>query len=316
MLLRIARSFLRFFLLIQPAVACAFSPDPRLLQLVPPGSQIVAGMLNPSNSRQLSSLLLVTRSNGVDHRDFLALTGGDPSRSIHQILFVAASGPGGLLSEHTLLVSGHFDRNAIFRLANDGSVSRKNYRGLAVLELLPFARERGSFNQLRWLAILDERIAIFGSVATVQRELDRWIANTPADPEILERLSRLDQRDDMWCLIPAPSATGMVQNLLDRLDSRLGAMARRGESMEYGIRFGRRVEITASSNSPSQSNWQASEDASDNPMIGLSHFLSQPDRAPADSSGRVVITVSQRKYENWFAEFSNRDFNVVGAFVH
>ena len=85
--------------------------------------------------------------------------------------------------------------------------------------------------------------------------------------------------------------------------------------MEYGIRFGRRVEITASSDSPPQSSWQASDDTADNPMIGLSHFLAQPDRGAADSAGRVVIRVSQQKYEDWFAEFSNRDFNVTGEFV-
>ena len=90
MLLRIPRFILSLFLFLSATAAYGFSPDPRLLQLIPPESRIVAGMISPTQTGQLSSFLLVTQSNELDHKDFLALTGGDASLSIHAVVFVAA----------------------------------------------------------------------------------------------------------------------------------------------------------------------------------------------------------------------------------
>lgn len=303
MLLRTARTILSLFLLIPAAAACGFSSDPQLLQLVPPESQIIARMRGHSTPGQLSSVLLVTRNNELDHEDFLAIVGGDASRSTQEVVFVAAAGPDGTPSEHSLLVSGHFNRDAIFRPGNDSAAGQLSYRGVAILAVPPFARGRGSFHELRWLAIPTEHLAIFGSIASVRRELDRWTDNSPTDPEILERLSRLDPRDDTWCLLPAPRRGGMVASILRKLDPKLGILAEAGGSIQYGIRFAKDVEITASTNPAAETNWQRQAYAPGFESMAVSSFLSASDESDAGVPATVRVKIRRRVYERHLADF-------------
>ena len=90
------------FILVGIATA---SPDPRLLSLVPPGAQLVAGIIAPPTQGQPDNFVLMTHNNTVDLEDFYALTGADDSRTIHQIVFVAMTDNSGQLTEHSLLVS-------------------------------------------------------------------------------------------------------------------------------------------------------------------------------------------------------------------
>ena len=315
MLLRSARSILSIHLLFT-AAAHGASSDPRLIQLVPAQSMVVAGMPAKSGSQVLSSFLILTPDNKIDLQDFFAVIGGDTSRILHRLVFVAAPGVSGVVSEHTLLVSGHFDRSAIFRFAEGGKANIATYRNLPILVVPPFARDADGSHDTRWFVVLDSQIAIFGSPVLVRQELDRWLANSPPDSLLVERLARLDPEDDSWCLLPAPSSNGVVQNLLGKLDARLGAVARRGESIQYGTHFGRRIEITASSN-PSRSD-NGPRNISDDQWNGASLFFSRADNvsANASSSGRVVVKVSRRKYEDWLADFSNRSLTMKGEIVH
>lgn len=303
MLLRIPRFILSLFLFLSATAAYGLASDPRLIKLVPPESRIVAGMISPAQAGQLSSFLLITRSNELDHKDFFALTGGDASRSIHAVVFVASDGRG-LLSEHSLLISGHFDRDAIFRLANNGGASREQYRGVPILTVPPFARERESFKEVRWLAIPDERIAIFGSVQSVQWELDRWIANSPTDPVVLERLSRLDARDQTWCLLPAPQPGGAVVRTLGDLDPRLGALAEAGGEIQYGMHFGRDIEITVSNNPEPGTNLRTPADAPAFESLAVSHFVSGSHVDDGQAPRSVRVKLRPKSYERWLAGFA------------
>lgn len=303
MLIRSACLILCSFVVVHSVPIFGLSWDPRLLQLVPPESHVVAGILPSSTAGQLSGFLLVTPYNGVDLKDFFALTGGDPTRSVHEFVFVAAPGSDGTLSEHSLLVSGHFDREATFRLANEKGAARKDYRGVAVLAVEPFAREVESFNELRWLAIPDEGLAIFGSIASVQQELDRWIANSPTSPELLERLSRLDPRDETWCLLPEPRPSGPIASILGRLDARLQTVADEGRSIQYGIHIvGKDIEVTASNNPRTQAGWNAKGDPPNIEFAPLFNFLSGSAKAVVGT--RVCIKIRQREYKSWLAGIS------------
>lgn len=310
MLLRVVRTFLSLFLLVNTAVVFGLSPDMRLLPLVPPESQIIAGMTGPVKANQLSSFLLITRNNEYDQEDFLALTGGDATRSIREVVFVAATGRGGFFGEHSLLAGGLFNREAIFRLADIGNARRESYRGVPVLVVPALARERDHFRDLRWLAIPDEHTAIFGSIASVQRELDRWIAKSPADEEFVERLRRLDQKYETWCLLPAPKADGIVTRALRGLDARLGDIAGQGGTIQYGIHFGKNVEITASVNAVSEVSSGPADMQLAQPM-GVSYFFSNSDSAGANAPKRVVVKVAQSRYEKWMEEYSSAGLPAV-----
>jgi hypothetical protein len=102
-----------------------------------PDAQIVAGISAPPSLGQPDSFVIVTHENSVDLLDFCALSGVDSSRIISQIIFLAAAGNMGGLTEHSLLVSGHFDQERIYKSATDGGASVTLYRGIRVLTILP-----------------------------------------------------------------------------------------------------------------------------------------------------------------------------------
>jgi hypothetical protein len=294
---RTAKSILLLFFLINEAVAASsLSSDLRLIQMVPPESQVIASMVIPTPEGQPRSFLLITVYNKIDLEDFFAVTGADASRLIRRVFFVAAAGSDGTLSEHSLLVSGHFNRDAIFRFSESGNARTESYRGEAVLIVPPLARERSGFKDLRWLAILNSDIAIFGTQESVQRELDRQIANSRPDPSLMERLSRLGRHDETWCLFPAPSVGGVIASVLDKLDPKLAAVAREGGSMQYGVHFGRRVEITASSNIAARETSNSETDRS-------AALSTPPHYLLADSLGDdgtvAVVRISRRRYDEW-----------------
>ncbi len=307
MLVRTSNAIFVLLLLFNAAAAfAAASPDIRLIMLIPTDSPVIAGMTGPPTREQLGSVLLVTRNNGIDLEDFFAVTGGDSSRLIQQAVLVAGADAKGSLSEHSLLVSGHFNKAAIFRFAAGGKARTETYRGVTVLAVPAFARESDRFSELRWFAVVDSNITIFGSVAMVQRELDRAIDNSPADPFLLKRLSRLGRAVDAWCLFPSPKSTGVIQAVFEELDPRLGALARQGASMQYGIRFGRHVEIIASSNVDAEASIHAQNDHSAATSVAASSFVTRTDSAGEDDQNRAVVDLSWSRYKAWMSELAKR----------
>jgi len=239
-----------FFPFIFVGVASAASPDPKLLSLVPPGAQIVAGIDAPPPPTQPDSFVLKTHINTLDLEDFFALTGADGSRIIHQIVFVAMAINDGQPSEHSLLVSGHFDQPHVFKSAADGGATVAGYRQIPVLEIQPFARERSVFNDVRWLTVLDSKILVFGSIGNVRLELDRYLAHSQIDESLLRRLARLRNKDQTWCLF-LPSVRTLsslaqdqeMHGMLAALNPQLAELAQIADEFEFGTYYGRRVEF-------------------------------------------------------------------------
>lgn len=240
---------LLFFLFLFAAIALAASPDPKLLSMVPPGAQIVAGISAPATQGQPDNFVLTTHNNIVDLEDFFALTGADGTRIIHQIVFVALANNEGL-SEHSLLVSGQFDWPHIFKSAADGGVAVTNYRTIPVLEIQPFARERGMFHDVRWLAVLDSSVLVFGSIPSTRLELDRYLAHSQTDESLLRRLARLRSRDQTWCILsvpvgtlPSPAMDQEISSVLTALNPHLAEILQSADEFEFGVHYGRHVEF-------------------------------------------------------------------------
>jgi hypothetical protein len=69
-----------------------------LLDLVPEGAQIVAGIEDPHYSTSSGRLLLVTHSCNLDFKDWeVGITGVDPHRESDEVIEVATSSPEGEL---------------------------------------------------------------------------------------------------------------------------------------------------------------------------------------------------------------------------
>jgi len=309
-----------FFPFILVGIAAAASRDPRLLSLVPPGAQLVTGISASSIQGQPDNFVLMTHNNWIDLEDFFALTGVDGTRIIHQIVLVAVANADGLPNDHSLLVSGHFDQPHVFKSAADGGAALTSYRRIPVLEIQPFARERGTFNDVRWLAVPDSSIVVFGNVASARLELDRYLAHSRPEESLLRRLGRLRSKDQTWCLLSAsvrtlPSLTRghEIQNVLAELNPELAELAQSGNELEFGLHYGRRVEfeyeVTFASN-------EASRDGPDSPRESPVEPARSASLLPTlniagDSNNRHgVIEISISRYETWLVRFRGGRFPV------
>jgi len=289
------------------AMSMTSSPNQKLLSLVPPGAQVVAGISAPSRRDQPSNFLLITHDNNLDLTDFYTLSGADSSRSIHQIILVAMVGMSGL-DEHSILVSGHFDQPLIYRSAVNGGADITRYRGIPVLVVQPFARERANFNSVRWLAVLDADVLLFGTVSSVQQQLDRYLAGGAADASLLRRLTHLRHDNQTWCVLSAPAENAEVQAAFAVLDPKLATLIQDADAFQFGIRYSRQVEfeyeVTAASITSARSISGAFAQSLAGGIHGLSMF--SPPELNGDNTARGVIKLSIRRYNAWLAELTAR----------
>jgi len=290
---------------LSAAITSAVTPDQRLLSLVPPGALIAAGMNAPSPQGQPDSFLLVTQNNTADLADFFALSGADDSRSIHQVILVAAADSTGGLGEHSLLASGHFDQARIYRSAVDLGASVSHYRGFTVLVVQPFARERGRFNDVRWLAILDSNALLFGTVTSVQQELDRHLAHSATDPALTKKLAHLRRDDETWCVLSVSAENVEIRNALRSLDPKLADLVQDGDAFQFGIRYGKHIEFEYSVNMASSIDTQTISNSFARSLTGPQANGSSLLPSPAMNSDRGsvhdVVRIPRSRYDAWLA---------------
>jgi hypothetical protein len=309
----------KFPILIFPFIMAglaAAAPDPRLLSLVPPGAHLVAGISASVRDGQPQNFVLITPNNWADLQDFFALTGADETRVIHQVVFVAVADEDGQPKEHSLLVSGQFDQSHIFKSAAAGGAALSTYRGIPVLEIQPFTRERGKFNDVRWLAVLDSSVVVFGTAASTQLELDRHLSRSRPDGSLLRRLGRLRSKDQTWCLLRISSRalsvlTGNqeIHNALTELNPELAELAQSAKELGFGMYYGRKVEFE----------YEVALDKTATGPFGPDSFRQSPAKPPGSASllpalnatgdansrhGLIAISIS--RYKAWLSEVSAR----------
>jgi hypothetical protein len=198
---------------VSAAVAASASPaDSRLLALVPTGAQFVAGIEDPNHPPAKGWLLLLTRRSNLDYQDWIALSGVDPHRRADEIIEVAASADVEVLGEHLVLLAGQFDRDLIFRAALGNGAYVSEYGGQRVLLVKPFAREKNAMTASRWLVILDDRTAIFGSPELVRQAIDRYRSKSGPDPLLVQCLQGLHNDVNSWNVL-LMSAAMFVRNV-------------------------------------------------------------------------------------------------------
>jgi hypothetical protein len=120
----------------------------------------------------------------------------------------------------------------------------------------PFGRDQATFQQVRWLAVIDSSIALFGTIASVQRELDRHLAHSPADPSLMGKLARLRRDDETWCVLTANTQSTEIRNALWALDPKLADVIESGDAFQFGVRYSRHVEFEYEVNTASSADAQ------------------------------------------------------------
>lgn len=225
------RRSILFAFLVCLAVPISSATDHQLLSLVPPAAQIVARISATTSAGNTDNFVVITHNNRIDLSDFYALSGADSNRSIHEVIFAPADSAGHL-NEHSLLASGNFDRERIYKSAVDNGSTTTRYRGVPVLLVEPFARKHSEFNEPRWLAIPEPAVLLFGSIASVKQELDRYLDRSSADLNLVVRLSRLRPDDATWTVLSPPAWSTEIRSALAVINSELAAGLKDGDAFQ------------------------------------------------------------------------------------
>ncbi|WP_109487776.1 hypothetical protein [Occallatibacter savannae] len=222
---------------------CFASPsNSKLLWLVPPGAQIVAGFENYKDEHHHGQLLLTTRNNRLDLADWQSIAGVDLRCSYQEVIEVASSAQGGELTEHLLLVAGKFDREAIFRSLRGRGAKETQYQGHTVVLLEPFTRERGIMKGTRWLVILDDSIALFGTPPSVIAAMNRYAQHADVDAVLRERLTQLPVDVSSWNVLSS-LAKAPTQYVASRASDPWARVLAGANVVMVGVRFGGKIRV-------------------------------------------------------------------------
>ena len=242
------------------ATACA-SHRPaavELLPLVPPDAQVVSAIADPGHGSSTGRLLAATADNNRDLAVFLALTGSNGSgvnMPIRALIAVASSAPDVLyhenLNQHLLLVDGRLSAPRIRHAALTRDAQSVTYHGLPLFALPALILPGGRLSEVRWLAILNDHIALIGTPTLVSAAIDRWQHGQPSDPVLLARLADLPSDVNTWSLISlAPTVLAARLPFLAGF-SPFAPVLRDAAAVALGIRYGAtdRIDFTVEESS-------------------------------------------------------------------
>jgi hypothetical protein len=161
---------------------------------------------------------------------------------IHQMIFAAGGSDPSRSREHSALMSGHFDQARIFKAVENGATVAE-FRGFRVLVQQPFERELGTFTDVRWLAVIDSSVALFGTRFSVQQELERYLAGSTVDPSLMQKLARLRRDNATWSVVGVLKCNDEIEHAFGSLDPNLANLIHDGNSFQFGVRYGKKVEV-------------------------------------------------------------------------
>jgi hypothetical protein len=292
-----------------PGMTPALSPDPRILSLIPHDAQIVDGTGKPPQKSARRSFLVFKRESAIDLRDFQGLVGMDDSKFIRQIFLIAGTQMSDARVQHSLIAVGRFNQSRIYNAAIQNHARVREYRGIEIIELDPFSREAGTFDDVRWLAVIESDLALFGTIAGVREELDRHLDHTPADSFLLERFGRLGSDDETWCLFAHTVQKEAVRQAFASLDPRLADVVRDQSDFQFGIHYGRRIRFDYASAEIANSNDPAIErrrTGSERPTDARMQSFTTTEKTPLDSHPVIGrLSVARTGYENWLNRLLN-----------
>lgn len=202
--MKTSRALIALTLSLLPLGAMAAPVGSSLLAMVPEDAQIVSGLKVTSEAESRSHLSLVTHNNNVDFGDWVSMVSVDPQLCGRELVEAASSSPRGELTERLLLADGCFDAKHIFRAALEAGATSAEFAGVPVLIVLPSPRDEGKNVGVRWLAIPDDRTALFGTPLLMQRALSRRAAHAQIDAGLAAHLKEIRPGADDWTLFVMP----------------------------------------------------------------------------------------------------------------
>jgi hypothetical protein len=278
-----------------------------LLPLVPRNAQVISGIADPGHGSTAGRLLAVTTNNNCDLADILALISPSPSSAAESrfraLIMVASSFTPGDLSQHLLLVSGHFDANRIRNAALSSGAHALTYSGLQLLAIPSVVLNGSRESEVRWIAVLHNQTVLVGTPALVTAAIDRWQQKQPADPALLLRLAQLPTDVNSWSLIALPPPALAAHLAFLRGHSPFAAALRNADEVELGVHYGPMTRIDFSIHQPSAIERMASPRrlpaAS---SVSIDELADQPRNPPGRVHGSV--TVPGQKIDVWLSAWA------------
>jgi hypothetical protein len=161
-----------------------------------------------------------------------------------EVIEVASSSEAGFLDDHLLMLKGHFDRELLFDNALHTGNETTHVSGEELLVIRPFRRERRESAGIRWLAILKDKILLFGVPALVEKALTRFERGEPADPILLKRLGELNSDVDSWSIIALTRSDRGHRVLLDDRLAFLTGILQNAEEFAIGIHYAHNARVS------------------------------------------------------------------------
>jgi hypothetical protein len=281
-----------------------------LLPLVPDNAQIVAGMERVDDFSSDGRLFFTTRNCNRDLDDWMAVAGVDQSRTVDELIAVAGSTSSQELDQHLLLFHGHFDSARILKAELENSGSRKLiYKGYRVLEIAPLQRELKEMRDIRWLAILENQVVLFGTPKMVEASLERLTTRTRTDARLLSDLRRL--RDDVqsWDVINLSGA--VLARHLDTVNAQpvWSKMLNGADHVSIGVHQGRktRVDFEISSTTHLEAFQPSAAFASFQPIAGEKEDFHIEKLAANENTITGSLVFAKGQFEAWIqSQFRNR----------
>jgi hypothetical protein len=278
--------------------------EDRLLRLVPANAAIVSGIQDPHHGDQSGRLIFVTDNNNADLNDWIALVGVADKQEVDRLVEVAMPSPRGDLADHLLLARGSFEGGRILNQAERNGGGRREYRGMRIVELKPFQREEKGMIDTRWLTVLDDNTAIFGTPVMVMRALDRYLSSSATDSALAKRMMTLRPDVNCWSILALPGAV-LARHLPAGVVVSSGTLLRGVSNVTVGVHYGskERVDFSIGTNSPEAATALAAA------IDGRSHLMPIADTLRArlaavsveQNEVRGSVRVAGKEFDGWLA---------------
>jgi hypothetical protein len=260
----LSRRFAILLALSLAALPLAAAADPALLQMVPPSSEVVAGLqiAQAKNSLFGQYVLAHLTVNDTKLVQFISQTGFDPRQDVSEIVIASngkpnapaanapapnapgpnTSAPNASANQWLVLADGTFNVAKITAAAQANGGVPSVYQGVNLV-----THAAGSSSQVATaIAFLNPTTALAGDITSVEAAIARKQSNAPTDSNVFSNSQQASASNDFWfvTLAPLSNFAGLIPdpNLSGALQGNLFASI---NQLSGGIRFGDAVTLSA-----------------------------------------------------------------------
>src|SRR5947207_10249964 len=176
----------------------ASAADPQLLQLVMPDAKVLSGIdVERVKAAPFGQFFLSQLPIDAGFDQFVALTGFDPRRDVHEVLMASPGDP--QRKSGLLLVRANFDLARVLPLIQSAGKTTESYKGVTILL---DGKPGGSI--AHGMAFLDSTLVAAGDLDSVRGAIDRRSGGVSVTPEIADKVSKASASQDAWIVSLAP----------------------------------------------------------------------------------------------------------------